>query len=85
MSCFVFLWCKFIFFPILGYPQPEVKWLHNEKPVPESRRATIGHHGEGLCSLVLADLKFSDSGVYVCKARNKLGEAMCSAKLKVRP
>uniref|UniRef100_A0A3B4GUT8 Myosin light chain kinase, smooth muscle-like n=1 Tax=Pundamilia nyererei TaxID=303518 RepID=A0A3B4GUT8_9CICH len=70
---------------INGYPQPEVKWLHNEKPVPESRRATIEHHGEGLCSLVLADLKFSDSGVYVCKARNKLGEAMCSAKLKVRP
>uniref|UniRef100_A0A3Q2W0H4 Myosin light chain kinase, smooth muscle-like n=1 Tax=Haplochromis burtoni TaxID=8153 RepID=A0A3Q2W0H4_HAPBU len=70
---------------INGYPQPEVKWLHNEKPVPESRGATIEHHGEGLCSLVLADLKFSDSGVYVCKARNKLGEAMCSAKLKVRP
>lgn len=70
---------------INGYPQPEVKWLHDKKPVPESRRATIEHHGEGLCSLVLADLKFSDSGVYVCKARNKLGEAMCSAKLKVRP
>lgn len=82
---FCILLVQLYIFLILGYPQPEVKWLHDEKPVPESHRATIAHHGEGLCSLVLADLKFSDSGVYVCKARNKLGEAMCSAKLKVRP
>lgn len=67
-----------------GYPQPEVKWLHNEKPMPESCRVAVEHHEDGLCSLVLADLKLSDSGVYVCKARNKLGEAMCSAKLKVQ-
>nr|XP_020510609.1 myosin light chain kinase, smooth muscle-like [Labrus bergylta]XP_020510610.1 myosin light chain kinase, smooth muscle-like [Labrus bergylta] len=65
-----------------GYPQPEVKWLQNEKPVPESSRVTMEQH-EGLCSLVLADLEPSDSGVYVCRASNKLGEAMCSAKLKV--
>lgn len=38
---------------------------------------------DGLCALVLADLNPSDSGVYTCKASNKLGEAMCSAKLKV--
>ncbi|XP_034563732.1 myosin light chain kinase, smooth muscle-like [Notolabrus celidotus] len=65
-----------------GYPQPEVKWLQNEKPVSESDRVTMEQH-EGLCALVVADLKPSDSGVYVCKASNKLGEAMCSAKLKV--
>lgn len=38
---------------------------------------------DGLCSLVVADLAPSDSGVYVCRAVNKLGEAMCSSKLKV--
>ncbi|KAI3365201.1 hypothetical protein L3Q82_010304, partial [Scortum barcoo] len=66
-----------------GYPQPEVKWLQNEKPVSESGRVTMQQHEDGLCSLVLANLKPSDSGVYVCRASNKLGEAMCSAKLKV--
>ncbi|XP_074519393.1 myosin light chain kinase, smooth muscle-like isoform X2 [Halichoeres trimaculatus] len=65
-----------------GYPQPEVKWLQNQKPVSESSRVTMEQH-EGLCSLVLADLEPSDSGVYVCKASNKLGEATCSAKLRV--
>lgn len=68
---------------INGYPQPEVKWLQNEKPVSESGRVTMEQHEDGLCSLVLADLEPSDSGVYVCRASNNLGEAMCSAKLKV--
>ncbi|XP_034414613.1 myosin light chain kinase, smooth muscle-like isoform X2 [Cyclopterus lumpus] len=66
-----------------GYPQPEVKWLQNEKPVSGSRRVTTEQHEDGLCSLVVADLELSDSGVYVCRASNKLGEGMCSAKLKV--
>ncbi|XP_039991866.1 myosin light chain kinase, smooth muscle-like [Xiphias gladius] len=66
-----------------GYPQPEVKWLQNDKPLSESRRVTTEHHEDGFCSLVLADLKPSDSGVYVCRASNELGRAMCSAKLKV--
>ncbi|TMS22674.1 Myosin light chain kinase, smooth muscle [Larimichthys crocea] len=66
-----------------GYPQPELKWLHDEKPVCESCRVTMEQNEDGLCSLVVADLEPSDSGIYVCKASNKLGEAMCSAKLKV--
>ncbi|XP_042364298.1 myosin light chain kinase, smooth muscle-like [Plectropomus leopardus] len=67
-----------------GYPQPEVKWLQNKKPVSESDRVTIEQHEDGLCSLVVADLDLSDSGVYVCRASNKLGAAMCSAKLTVK-
>ncbi|XP_061563842.1 myosin light chain kinase, smooth muscle-like [Cololabis saira] len=66
-----------------GYPQPEVKWLQNDEPVSKSCRVTTEQHGDGLCSLVLTDLKPSDSGVYACRAKNKLGEAMSSAKLKV--
>ncbi|XP_033974932.1 myosin light chain kinase, smooth muscle-like isoform X1 [Trematomus bernacchii] len=66
-----------------GYPQLEVKWLQNEKAVCESGRVSMEQHEDGLCSLVLEDLELSDSGVYVCRAGNKLGEAVCSAKLKV--
>ncbi|KAL6094936.1 uncharacterized protein ACO6RY_16239 [Pungitius sinensis] len=66
-----------------GYPRPETKWLQNEKPVSGSCRARVEQHEDGLCSLVLAELRPSDSGVYVCRASNPLGEAMCSAKLTV--
>lgn len=64
----------------LGYPQPTVQWLQNGNPVT---RATTEQEEDGLCTLILADLKPSDSGVYTCKASNKLGAATCSAKLKV--
>lgn len=70
-------------FSFSGYPEPDVMWLQNEKLVSESCRATVEKHEDGLCSLVVADLQSSDSGIYVCKASNRLGEAMCSAKLKV--
>lgn len=68
---------------ILGYPQPAVEWLQNDKRVSESHRVIMEQHEDGLCSLVVADVQPSDSGVYVCRASNTLGEAMCSAKLKV--
>ncbi|XP_034050119.1 myosin light chain kinase, smooth muscle-like [Thalassophryne amazonica] len=67
---------------INGYPEPIVKWLHNEQMLLESPRVTIEQH-DGFCSLFLVDLEPSDSGVYVCRASNDLGEAMCSARLTV--
>uniref|UniRef100_A0A8C7ZLB4 Non-specific serine/threonine protein kinase n=1 Tax=Oryzias sinensis TaxID=183150 RepID=A0A8C7ZLB4_9TELE len=68
-----------------GYPKPEVRWFHNEEAVCDSSRASAQQHEDGLCRLLLADLQLSDSGVYKCKAVNKLGEATCSAKLTVDP
>ncbi|XP_055019198.1 myosin light chain kinase, smooth muscle-like, partial [Boleophthalmus pectinirostris] len=68
---------------INGYPELQVKWLQNEKEVLESSRVRKEINKNGVCSLVVSDVKPSDSGVYVCRASNKLGEAMCSAKLTV--
>ncbi|RVE59690.1 hypothetical protein OJAV_G00190990 [Oryzias javanicus] len=70
---------------IEGYPKPEVRWFQNEAAVRESSRVTPQQHEDGLCHLLLADLKLSDSGIYTCKAVNKLGEATCSSKLTVDP
>ncbi|XP_026207189.1 myosin light chain kinase, smooth muscle-like isoform X2 [Anabas testudineus] len=66
-----------------GYPRPEVKWFQNGKPVSESHRVTLKQHEDGLCFLIVVNVQPSDSGVYVCRASNTLGEATCSAKLKV--
>ncbi|KAK7919460.1 hypothetical protein WMY93_010744 [Mugilogobius chulae] len=66
-----------------GYPELQVKWLQNEKEVQESSRVTKEINEDGVCSLVFTDVKTSDSGVYVCRASNKLGEATCSAKLTI--
>lgn len=66
-----------------GYPQPEVQWLQDERPLSNSCRVTIEQQEDGLCSLVVADVQPSDSGVYVCRASNKLGQARCSAKVRV--
>ncbi|KAM3849265.1 LOW QUALITY PROTEIN: myosin light chain kinase, smooth muscle-like [Diretmus argenteus] len=66
-----------------GYPEPEVEWLQDEQPVVESSRVTVEHHEDGRCSLLLAGLGPSDTGVYMCRATNHLGDAVCSAKLTV--
>uniref|UniRef100_A0A3B3Z9C0 Myosin, light chain kinase 5 n=1 Tax=Periophthalmus magnuspinnatus TaxID=409849 RepID=A0A3B3Z9C0_9GOBI len=66
-----------------SYPELQVKWLQNEKEILESSRVTKEINKDGVCSLVLINVKPSDSGVYVCRASNKVGEAMCSAKLTV--
>lgn len=60
-----------------------MQWLQNGNTVTESSRVSMAQEEDGLCVLVVAELNPSDSGVYTCKASNKLGEAMCSAKLKV--
>ncbi|XP_028989089.1 myosin light chain kinase, smooth muscle-like isoform X2 [Betta splendens] len=68
---------------VSGHPQPAVKWLHRDEPVSESLRVSAKRDGDGLCSLVVLDAQPSDSGVYVCSASNALGEATCSARLRV--
>ncbi|XP_076154283.1 myosin light chain kinase, smooth muscle-like [Alosa pseudoharengus] len=68
---------------IQGYPDPEVLWLHNEDPVEETDRVQIAYEEDGTCALILSDVEPQDSGVYKCRASNRLGEALCSACLTV--
>ncbi|XP_068162180.1 myosin light chain kinase, smooth muscle-like isoform X2 [Antennarius striatus] len=66
-----------------GYPPPEVRWLQNEDLLSESSRVTMEQQEDGLCSLILDQLEPLDSGVYTCRATNRLGAAVCSAHLRV--
>ncbi|KAJ7984619.1 hypothetical protein DPEC_G00356650 [Dallia pectoralis] len=66
-----------------AYPEAEVEWLQDEVPVKVSSRVTAEYEDNGMCMLVLTDLRPTDSGVYKCRATNSHGEAVCSAKLTV--
>ncbi|XP_063078023.1 myosin light chain kinase, smooth muscle-like [Engraulis encrasicolus] len=68
---------------IQGYPDPEVVWLQDEEPVAETERVQIEYEEDGTCTLIVADAEPEDSGIYKCRASNKLGAALCSARLTV--
>ncbi|XP_036397362.1 myosin light chain kinase, smooth muscle [Megalops cyprinoides] len=68
---------------IQGYPDPEVVWQKGEEPVEESPRVQIEYEEDGRCTLVLSSVRQEDSGIYTCRATNRLGEALCSCKLTV--
>ncbi len=67
-----------------GYPDPEVVWLFDEAPLEKNRRVQINYDQNGTCTLTLAHVQPGDSGIYKCCASNRLGQALCSARLTVR-
>lgn len=69
---------------IQGYPDPEVVWLFDEAPLEKNRRVQINYDQNGTCTLTLAQVQPGDSGIYKCCASNRLGQALCSARLTVR-
>lgn len=68
---------------VTGKPTPQVTWLHNDKPVRETKDITIIQDTEGICQLALAEVFPEDAGQYKCTAVNKVGEAACAASLVV--
>ncbi|XP_067120871.1 titin [Centruroides vittatus] len=67
----------------VGDPKLKVEWFHNGKPLMKATRVTTTHDF-GFVALDLSYVKTEDSGTYTCKARNELGEAVCSATLVVK-
>ncbi|XP_046554795.1 uncharacterized protein LOC124264120 [Haliotis rubra] len=67
---------------IVGHPEPEVIWYHNEKPVKESKDIQLLFEGDR-CTLVLREAYLEDSGTYKCVARNDHGQAESGCKLHV--
>ena len=66
----------------MGDPTLEVEWLKDGQPLSTSSR--INYISDfGCVSLDVTDLRKSDEGVYECKARNSLGEAVTTATVKV--
>ncbi|XP_076636076.1 uncharacterized protein LOC143349064 isoform X2 [Colletes latitarsis] len=69
---------------IVGQPEPEVIWYHDEQPVKESADFQLLFQGDK-CSLVIHEAFLDDAGVYKVVAINAGGEASSQCTLTVTP
>ncbi|XP_062045343.1 obscurin-like [Lepus europaeus] len=67
---------------IAGNPTPQVSWEKDRQPVEPSARFRLAQDGD-LYRLTILDLALGDSGQYVCRARNAIGEAFAAVGLQV--
>lgn len=69
---------------IVGQPEPEVIWYHDERPVKESTDFQLLFQGDR-CSLIIQEAFAEDAGEYKVIAINSAGEASSKCSLKVTP
>ncbi|XP_043525686.1 uncharacterized protein LOC122536948 isoform X6 [Frieseomelitta varia] len=69
---------------IVGQPEPEVIWYHDDQPVKESADFQLLFQGDK-CSLVIHEALLDDAGVYKVVAINSGGEASSQCTLTVTP
>ncbi|NXM46225.1 OBSL1 protein, partial [Gymnorhina tibicen] len=69
---------------IMGDPQPSVLWEKDKNPIEPSGRFHVEAKGD-LYSLLVSCATPQDSGLYVCKAKNSVGETYAATTLRVEP
>lgn len=67
---------------ITGDPRPSILWEKDKTPIEPSDRFHMEAKGT-VYSLLVSHATPQDSGLYVCKARNSVGETYAAATLKV--
>ncbi|NWS54098.1 OBSL1 protein, partial [Chunga burmeisteri] len=67
---------------ITGDPRPSILWEKDKTPIEPSGRFHVEAKGD-LYSLLVSRTTPQDSGLYVCKAKNSVGETYAAATLKV--
>ncbi|NXD63698.1 OBSL1 protein, partial [Eolophus roseicapillus] len=67
---------------ITGDPRPSILWEKDKIPIEPSGRFHVEAKGD-LYSLLVSRATPQDSGLYVCKAKNSVGETYAAATLKV--
>ncbi|KAL1780039.1 obscurin isoform X2, partial [Sigmodon hispidus] len=67
---------------IVGNPTPHVSWEKDRQPVEAGARFRLAQDGD-VYRLTILDLALGDSGQYVCRARNTIGEAFAAVGLRV--
>uniref|UniRef100_A0AC34GAV2 Titin n=1 Tax=Panagrolaimus sp. ES5 TaxID=591445 RepID=A0AC34GAV2_9BILA len=66
-----------------GNPYPEIKWLRDWRPIVESHRVKFVHDGPYLCSMIISEPIWRDSGIYSVIAINDAGQATTSCTVTV--
>ncbi|NXY19091.1 OBSL1 protein, partial [Atrichornis clamosus] len=69
---------------IMGDPQPSILWEKDKHPIEPSGRFRMEAKGH-LYSLLVSCTTPEDSGLYVCKAKNSVGETYAATTLRVEP
>ncbi|NXK45000.1 OBSL1 protein, partial [Chauna torquata] len=67
---------------ITGEPRPSILWEKDKTPIEPSGRFHVEAKGN-MYSLLVSRVTPQDSGLYVCKAKNSVGETYAAATLKV--
>ncbi|NWX51824.1 OBSL1 protein, partial [Steatornis caripensis] len=67
---------------IIGDPRPSILWEKDKTPIKPLGRFRTEAKGD-LYSLLVSHATPQDSGLYVCKAKNSVGETYAAATLKV--
>ncbi|NXX56583.1 OBSL1 protein, partial [Scopus umbretta] len=67
---------------IMGDPRPNIVWEKDKTPIELSGRFHMEAKGD-LYSLLVSCATPQDSGLYICKAKNSVGETYAAATLKV--
>ena len=70
---------------ITGFPEPEVKWLKDNRPIPEDYRTKFEHGKDGEVKILIKNAKVKDSGQFSMTAKNSLGEVTSKADVLVTP
>ncbi|KAE9550262.1 hypothetical protein FO519_006523 [Halicephalobus sp. NKZ332] len=66
-----------------GSPFPELKWMKDWKPVVESHRIKFVQDGPYLCSMIVSNPIWRDSGIYSVIAINDAGQSTTSCTVTV--
>lgn len=72
-------------YTVAGQPCPDVEWFKGNEQLFLDARSFVAHHPDGSGSLTVQECTEEDTGLYICRAVNSLGEAVCSAELLVLP
>ncbi|KAJ6655088.1 hypothetical protein lerEdw1_005992 [Lerista edwardsae] len=67
---------------IIGNPIPLVSWEKDKFPIETGKRFKMVEDGD-LYRLTIYDLSLEDSGQYICRAKNTIGEAFAAVIIKV--
>uniref|UniRef100_A0ABM5GMQ0 Obscurin isoform X5 n=1 Tax=Pogona vitticeps TaxID=103695 RepID=A0ABM5GMQ0_9SAUR len=67
---------------IMGNPIPMVSWEKDKLPIHTGGRFKMVEDGD-LYRLTIYDLNLEDSGQYICRAKNTIGEAFAAVSIKV--